>query len=151
MSLRFAYTLDPMNRPVLSLGGRFVRPRPILGVTLFGPSDARMRDALLDTGADETVFPEELAAKVGVDLTMAPSGTARVIGHSLVPVRYAEVTLRITDGRERREWVGWVGFPSARMNRPLLAFAGFLQFFTATFLGDHEAVELTVNALYRGK
>ena len=34
--------------------------------------------------------------------------------------------------------------------RPLIGFAGFLQFFTATFHGDREQVELTVNALYPG-
>jgi hypothetical protein len=32
----------------------------------------------------------------------------------------------------------------------LLGFAGFLQFFTATFRGDREEVELAVNVLYPG-
>jgi hypothetical protein len=32
----------------------------------------------------------------------------------------------------------------------LLGFAGFLQYFTATFFGDLEEVELTVNAAYPG-
>jgi hypothetical protein len=66
------------------------------------------------------------------------------------PVRYATVTLRLTDGIERREWTAWVGFTRAPLRRPLLGFAGFLQFFTATFHGDREEVELAVNSLYRG-
>lgn len=37
---------------------------------------------------------------------------------------------------------GWVGFSPA-ISRPLFGFAGFLQFFTATFHGDREQVELT--------
>jgi hypothetical protein len=62
----------------------------------------------------------------------------------------AEVQLRITDGLENREWTAWVGFTSSRLKRPLLGFAGFLQFFTANALGDLEQVQLTVNNLYRG-
>jgi hypothetical protein len=66
-------------------------------------------------------------------------------------VRYASVTLRITDGVEFREWPAVVGFASGNLTRPLLGFAGFLQFFTATFHGDREEVELTVNPLYPGR
>ena len=66
------------------------------------------------------------------------------------PLRYAEVRLRMTDGKEFREWPAWVGFTSAPLRHPLLGFAGCLQFFGANFLGDREEVELTVNSLYPG-
>lgn len=36
------------------------------------------------------------------------------------------------------------------LRQALLGFGGFLQFFTATFRGDHEEVELAVNSLYPG-
>lgn len=65
-------------------------------------------------------------------------------------IRYAQVILRVTDGKEQREWPAWVGFTPAKVQSPLLGFAGFLQFFTATSRGDREEVELTVNSLYRG-
>lgn len=65
-------------------------------------------------------------------------------------IRYAQVTLRLTDGTEFREWPAWVGFTSARLKRPLLGFAGFLQFFTATFFGDREQLELATNPLDPG-
>ena len=65
-------------------------------------------------------------------------------------VRYAAVELRLTDGREFRRWPAWVGFTAARLNQPLLGFAGCLQFFGAYFRGDREEVELEVNALYPG-
>ena len=68
----------------------------------------------------------------------------------LVSLRYAQVTLRITDGRERREWQAWVGFTGAKLQYSLLGFAGFLQFFDAVFRGAMEEAELTVNALYPG-
>jgi hypothetical protein len=72
------------------------------------------------------------------------------VGLAAAPIRYAEVTLRVTDGREFREWRARVGFTSAPLKRALLGFAGFLQFFTATFHGDREEVELAVNSLYPG-
>jgi hypothetical protein len=62
------------------------------------------------------------------------------------------VSLRFpsTDTREQREWPAWVGSTSARLRQPLLGYAGFLQFFTATFEGDREEVLLTINASYPG-
>jgi hypothetical protein len=150
MSLRFPYKLDPVPRPVLSLGGRYVRPRPVVPVTLVGPTGGRARDAMLDTGGDNTLFPEELAAKIGLDLTNAPKGTGAGVGSTGVEVRYVQVTLRLTDGKERREWIGWVGFTKAPLPYPLLGFAGCLQFFTSTYHGDREEVELTTNSLYPG-
>jgi hypothetical protein len=66
------------------------------------------------------------------------------------PVRYAQVFLRMTDGKEQREWPAWVGFTPAKIQSPLLGLAGFLQFFTATSSGDREEVELMVNSLYPG-
>ncbi len=103
----------------------------------------------LDTGSDDTVLPERLAGLIGVDLSNAPIGQSRTANMASVTVRYAQITLRMTDGVERREWPAWVGFTPA-IHRPLLGFAGFLQFFTAAFRGDREEVELTVNSLYPG-
>lgn len=58
--------------------------------------------------------------------------------------------MRILRSGERREWTGWVGFTPANLPYGLLGFSGFLQFFTATFRGDRDEVELTVNSLYAG-
>ena len=150
MSLRFRYKLFSAGHPIFPLGGRSVRPRPILGVTVIGPTDSRLRDAVLDSAADDTVFAESLAAQIGVDLRNAPVGYASGIGLVRAPVRYAELTLRITDGHEYREWPARVGFTPAALKRTLLGFAGFLQFFTAMFQGDREEFQLTVNSLYPG-
>jgi len=72
------------------------------------------------------------------------------VGGVPLPVRYVQATLRLTDGTEFREWTAWVGFAPVPMLWPLLGFAGFLQFFSASFLGDREEVELNVNSLYPG-
>jgi hypothetical protein len=150
MSLLYRYILFPAKQPVLPLGGRFVRPRPVISVSVVGPSDTVAVDALLDTGADDTVFPEKVAKTIGLDLTNAPTGSGAGVGSSNLPVRYAEVTLRLVSGSERREWKAWVGFGAAQFTLPMLGFAGFLQFFDANFRGAREEVELTVNALYPG-
>jgi hypothetical protein len=127
-----------------------MRPRPLLTVTLLSPTRAYPEVALLDTGADDTIFPERLAAKLGLDLSNAPVGEASGISTGPAQLRYARVALRLAAPGERREWEAWVGFTSIPLKYPLLGFAGFLQYFTATFHGDREEVELTVNGLYPG-
>ena len=80
----------------------------------------------------------------------ARSGPVFRLGGTRVAVRYAQVKLRLTDGREFREWTAWVGFTPTPMAQGLFGFAGCLQFFSAHFHGDREEVELTVNSLYPG-
>src|SRR5207253_7710425 len=99
---------------------------------------------------DDTIFSNSLAAQIGLDLTNAPSGTGSAIGMAMVPVQYAQVRLRLTDGIEQREWSAWVGFTPVGLPYPMLGFAGCLQFFTSTFHGDREEVELSPNSLYTG-
>ncbi len=150
MSLRFPYQTIPVGHSVVPLGGRWVRPRPIVAVSIFGPMSSRVRDAILDTAADDTVFRETLAMQIGLDLSKAPTGVGSGVGMGNIPLRYAQVHLRLTDGVEQREWSAWVGFTPARIPYPMLGFAGCLQYFTSTFHGDREEVELTINRLYSG-
>ena len=150
MSLFFPYKVIAFPYAVVPLGGRWSRPRPYLTVSVMGPNNTVAADGHLDTGADDTIFSERLAARIGLDLSNAPIVQATTATLTNAPLRYAQVRLRITDGRERREWPAWVGFTPAKLHLPLLGFAGFLQFFTATFHGDREQVELSVNALYPG-
>ncbi len=97
MSLRFHYKLVPTGYSVLTLGGRFVRPRPIVPITVFGPAGNYSVRAFLDPGSDETVFEEGLAAAIGVDLTNASVGRATGIGLVGSVLRYAQVSMQITD------------------------------------------------------
>jgi len=146
----FRYHQVRMHHTLASLGGRTVRPRPLVDVAVLGPSSTSTRTALLDTGADITLFTERLATLIGIDLTSAPSGRITNPAQGAILVRYAPVLLRLTDGQEFREWPATVGFTPAPLGHPILGFAGCLQYFTATFHGDREAVELTVNRLYPG-
>lgn len=150
MSLLFHYKVVAVSHAVVALGGRWSRPRPLLPIAVVGPSNTSAVDGHLDTGSDDTIFSERLAARIGVDLTNASMGQLTTANLMNAPVRYAQVILRLADGKERREWPAWVGFTPAKLQSPLLGFAGFLQFFTAIFRGDREEVELTVNSLYPG-
>jgi hypothetical protein len=150
MTLRFAYVQQQKAAPIVPLSGRTSRPKAIIIVSVVGPTDTRALEGLLNTGADDTVFHESLAGLIGIDLTNAPTGTAQGVSGTAIPVRYAEVMLRISDGVEQREWQAWVGFTPLRSPHGLLGFAGFLQFLTATFHGDDEEVQLTVNRNYSG-
>jgi hypothetical protein len=150
MALRFGYRKFPRSQPIISLKGRKERPRPIIPVALLGPKGQAANDAVVDSAADDTVFPQKLALVIGVDLTNAPAGEGRGVGKKKVRLRFAEITLRLTDGKEFRAWHGWVGFTAVRLERPLLGFAGCLEYFTATFHGDREELELTVNSAYPG-
>ena len=68
MTMRFPYRLLPVRQAVVSLGGRWVRPRPVVFVSLIGPSGVYVDRALLDTAADDTVFPDAAAVTAGLDL-----------------------------------------------------------------------------------
>jgi hypothetical protein len=149
MLMRFQYRQVKINRPSVALGGRLLRPRTLVTVAVLHSGAYDVLDALLDTGADDTVFPEDVAKHLGVDLTNAPTGEASGVGLAVTRIRFAPVKLRLSGGREFREWIALVGF-AARLKQPLLGYAGCLQFFTATFYGDLQEVELTINGTYPG-
>ena len=147
-----AVSVSPRNHePIIpSLPGRTARPRPVIPIAIIGPGASYPINATLDTGSDDTVFPESVAAAIGLDLSAAPTSSAQGVGAVATTLRYAEVVLRLKDGNQQCEWPAWVGFAPLAMQRPLLGFAGCLQFFTATFFGDVEEVELEPNQLYTG-
>jgi hypothetical protein len=151
MTMTFPYVQVAAAAPVWPLGGRLTRPMPLLHVTLVGPTGAAVpRLSLLDDAASDTLFPEALAVQIGIDLSGAVTGTGTAVGGAVIPVSYAPVEVRVTDGVEFRAWNAIVGFTAAPLRWPLLGFAGFLQFFTTTFYGDREVVDLEVNRLYAG-
>ncbi|HEY7157917.1 MAG TPA: hypothetical protein VH575_28425 [Gemmataceae bacterium] len=150
--MRIRYTPCPVRTPVPALGGAAILPRPILAIRITGPSGSRLRDGLLDTGADETIFDPSVAPLIGVDLTQALEREVNLIGRGRVRCRYAAVQLRISDGvAETYEWDTVVGFAPFPVLRGLLGFAGFLQFFDASFRGADQEVTLLPNALFAGR
>jgi hypothetical protein len=151
MTMRFAYKQGHSASPVVVLQGRMGRPRPLINLTLISATATRVVTALLDPGADDTVFERREAVRLGIDLASAPTRTLAGVTGPAVVVAYVQITIRVTDGVEFREWLGWVGFTTAQLTHPTLGFAGFLQYFDANFKGHAEEAELTINPSYSGK
>ena len=150
MEFQFPFISMAVPRPAVSLQGRSVRPRPIIPCVVINPQTGVSRSyrGLLDTGADDTVFQDDTALALGIDLANAPTGNAQSTTGQTMTVRYAEVFLQIAnDDGDILEWRATVAFAPKRGTHPLLGFAGFLQFFDATFSGEHEEVTLTPNTL----
>ncbi len=149
--MRATYLVGRASTPQPSLGGSLWRPRPIIAVRVIGPSTDRLIDGLLDTGADDTIVPEWVAALVGVDLAQAEERQIGLAGRKPVRCRYASVRLWITDGsHETYAWPAVVGFVAVPLQRPLLGYAGFLQYFGAEFRGADREVILTPNRSFPG-
>lgn len=148
--MRFPYQLIKRPNPSISLGGRTEQPRPIVSLALIGPAQTVVRDAQVDSGSDETFFPESVANLIGIDLKNAPLESFKGQGGGQMVARFAQITLRMSDGIEFREWPVWVGLVPFGLSRPVLGFGGFLQFFDATLRGADETVDLVVNRLYPG-
>jgi hypothetical protein len=146
MTLLFPYLQVPTPHPVYCLGGVFFRWRPIIPVTLVGPGGTHLCHGRLDTCADDTVFPEWMAQRLGLDLTAAPVGQGTGVAGGSISLRYAHIEIRVTDGQEYRTWSACVGFAPAPFRRVLLGQAGVLQYFTAAFHGDRQIAELTINS-----
>jgi hypothetical protein len=118
-------------------------------VVILNPADATNwlhYHACLDTGADDCVFYEDTATLLGIDLANALTKTARGTTEATMMFRYADVWLQLngSDGTVI-EWAATVAFARNRASYPLLGYAGFLQFFNATFFGESEQVELVEN------
>ena len=147
MSLIFPYRSLPTTISIPTLENRWERPRPLITVSIMNVSRTRVVQALLDTGADGTVFPEIVAQDLGLDLSQAETMQARGIIGPPTQLWVARVQLRLATSINQVEWSAKVCFTNAPLRTPLLGFAGCLQYFTATFFGDREEVELTPNAL----
>ncbi|MCI0464871.1 MAG: hypothetical protein L0Z62_48740 [Gemmataceae bacterium] len=149
--MKFNYLSLPTRGPVYPLGGARSRHRPIVPIRILAPGSLPPLDACCDSASDDTVFPDALAARLGIDLAGAPQGEVRPAGHPPLTVAYAQVTLLLSDGYETCEWDAIVAFALARLRWALLGHAGFLQFFDVQLLGAKQQVVITPNATFPGQ
>jgi hypothetical protein len=149
--LRFPYRRVTTPLPVPSLGGVSYRHVPLILVGIEGPQGTRALLSRLDCGADDTIFPLWLASLLGIDLSNAPAGAASGVGSAGLVYRYAQVTLRISDGQESCSWSAMVGFLDLPRRTGLLGLTGFLQYFDAKLLGLAEEAHLEPNASFPGQ
>lgn len=124
--------------------------RPVIAVTVSGPSGDLFQRALVDTGADFSILPLSIAPLLGITLDPKNNRVGEsATGHNLA-VSIGKVTLEITQGRERYHWVTEVGFAllggTYHDEDAILGHGSFLDFFTATFDGKKHELALKPNS-----
>src|SRR3712207_8850269 len=66
---------------------------PVVTISVVGPTNTAPVRALLDTGADDTVFPDVLAPRCGIDLSVADRKSTR-LNSSHANISYAVFCLK---------------------------------------------------------
>ena len=149
--MTFAYLPLPVRQPTPAMGGAAARYRPIIPIHILAPLMLPPVDACIDSAADDSVFPSHLATRLGIDLVAAPKGQARLVGGTVIPVRYASVTLLLSDGYETCEWDAVIGFAAVSMRWALLGHAGFLEYFDVHLLGALRQSTVIPNSAFPGQ
>jgi len=151
--MQFAYQDEPLRGPPPPTlpATATLRWRPFIPVSIIGQTGKRRHyvRALLDTGADDTVFPVSVLAWIGVTPRPLSGHGLRWRGQAFA-LRFADVTLEVSDGAQLWHWPAVVGFSPAPLRYPILGVCGCLQFFDALFLGGQRVVELEINPSYPG-
>jgi len=144
--MRFSYT------GLISLAPDTGEPtaifRPEIPITIYGPLGSREIVALVDTGADNTILPEAAARALGIPLVPARGPAARAFGGQAISLSYADVEVELVHSDAPLRWTAQVFFMSmgADDETVVLGHQGFLEYFTAMFIGDECVLDLVPNA-----
>jgi hypothetical protein len=150
--LQFPYRSRPIRtQPPPSISaGTVYRHRPIIQVTLIGPTNLRHSTlAVLDTGSDECLFPISFLSFIAS--TPHPDTKHSVTWRgNTYPFLYSDIAVLLTDGVGTYRWPATVAFTPAPVRFCLLGIAGCLEYFDARFRGADRIVELEANWTYPG-
>jgi hypothetical protein len=126
--------------------------RPEIEIRLHGPLGSKVFDALVDTGSDNTIFPASAARQLGIPVARTTGPPAEAFGGQEIPLSYAEVELELMHADGCLRWPAPVHFfaEGAKEETVILGRDGFLEYFTATFIGDEFALDLQPNEYLPG-
>lgn len=116
--------------------------RPVIRVKMTGPKASRSIWTLLDTGADESYITESIARKLGVTPLSEERGTINSASGEM-QVWYGELTIEVTDGKERHALPIVVGVVPQDWSEMILGHLGFFEHFDAAFSATDRTVTLT--------
>lgn len=138
-----------LKSPAPSLGGGMVRYKPVLTLTILGPSGRTTYPALLDSGSDDVVLPANVATRIGVNLSASLQGQAQGLGGSRpVNLLYAPVILFLTDGAQSCRWRAVTAFTQTTLRFAIFGIAGGLEHFRTIFdVVDREILLLPKSSL----
>ena len=123
--------------------------RPEIELTVHGPATSVSYSALVDTGADQVVLPCSLARRLGVILDASRTRPAKVFGGSNLAFYAGEIELELGPTGQSVRWTTtayFLDFDSEEDEVLILGHAGFLDFFTAIFDGEHAELTLHPNS-----
>jgi hypothetical protein len=102
----------------------------------------------VDTGADNTIFPLSVAHDLGIPVASATGPAAHAFGGQEIALSYADVELELVHADGRLRWLAHVYFLAGNMEEEtiILGHQGFLDYFTATFMGEQCVLELEPNS-----
>jgi hypothetical protein len=103
---------------------------------------------LIDAGADQVFVPVLVAEALGITLHVNQAEPAIGAGGHELKTWAGEIEIEIMDDHDHRQrWTVPVGFMETEDDfaPALLGHAGFLEYFTATFDGAQQTVELVPN------
>jgi hypothetical protein len=122
--------------------------RPEVEILVHGPNGSKVLQALVDTGSDNTVFPAYVARELGIRVQSATGPAAEAFGGHQVALSYADIELELIHVEGNVRWTAQAFFLVEESDEETVIVGrdGFLEYFTATFIGDEFALELKPNA-----
>ena len=115
--------------------------RPMVPVSVFGPTGNDDVFGRVDTGADDTLLPDSLIPILGMGNLSVPIPVGGIGGVTLA--RYGLVDLEIAQGMTSYRWQAYVGFYSHSL--PVFGMKGFLSCFNARLYGRLRYLDLVPN------
>jgi hypothetical protein len=142
--MRFPYTLHIV--PSIDTGDEIVLLRPEIPLRVYGPVGHIDVLALVDTGADNSILPLSVAADLGMETTPGKGPPATAFGGQRISLSFAEVVLELSQDGNVVRWrarLYFADFPNEKA--VVLGHEGFLDYFTATFIGEDCVLDLEPN------
>ena len=145
--MRFPYTLNIV--PSIDTGEEIVLLRPEIPLRVCGPVGHVDVLALVDTGADNSIFPLSVATELGIEPTIGTGPGATAFGGQRIALSFADLVLELAQNGNVIRWrsrVYFADFPNDSEKAVILGHEGFLDYFTATFIGEDCVLDLEPNA-----
>lgn len=143
--MKFPYSLNIV--PSIDTGEEIVLLRPEVPLRVHGPNGHLDVVALVDTGADSSILPMAIATDLGIDTIPGRGPGATAFGGQRIVLTFADVLLELFEpsGNPIR-WRARVYFAdSVDEQAVVVGHEGFLDYFTATFVGEDCILDLEPN------
>lgn len=138
-----------------SLRGKWARVyRPIIPLTIAGPTRTKRVRGLVDTGSDDTLLPRSFADELGVGLDEKQGIKITNVSEKPVAVAYGNIHFGLKSSTESYSWsaqVGFIDYRDAENELVILGHKGCLEFFQLFFNGPKKELEIKPGTTFPGK